>query len=119
MKDETAPPASAESALSFVAGIAGAAVLTPVGLYLVYALTGGVRVSPRAIGFDLSFSSIPMACFMALGLVEWVWLLPLILLLRRRGRPELAKGLLAGGAIIALLNAGGWGLAGLLFRAHR
>jgi hypothetical protein len=51
-----------------------------------------------------------IAYWLFIGVIQWIYLLPgavLALALRRR---QLAKGLLLGGAIVAGLNLGAWGL---------
>jgi hypothetical protein len=43
------------------------------------------------------------------GVVQFAWLLPLYLHFQKRGQFETAKGILIGGGIAFLLNAGCWG----------
>jgi len=45
-----------------------------------------------------------------LGLVQFLYMIPAILIARKRGQPNLAKGLIIGAAATFLLNAGCWAL---------
>src|SRR5262249_6261391 len=42
----------------------------------------------------------------AIGLTQWAYVIPLAIILRRKGRNPMAKGMLIGGSIMMLLNAG-------------
>lgn len=58
----------------------------------------------------------PVAAFLFLGIgaSQWLWLVPLSRRFKNRGEVEKAKGVVSGGWIVFLLNAGCWGLFGLL-----
>jgi len=47
------------------------------------------------------------------GALQVIWLTPLYLLFKRRGRKETAKGVLILAGIVFLLNAGCWGMIGI------
>ena len=45
-----------------------------------------------------------------IGVSQWLYIVPAILIARRTGRPGLAKGFVIGASITFLLNAACWGL---------
>lgn len=47
-----------------------------------------------------------------IGVAQWLRLYPYARWLRAYGRPERAKGVISGGWMIFLINAGCWGLFG-------
>lgn len=52
--------------------------------------------------------------FLGVGVSQWLWLVPLSRRMKAQGKVETAKGVITGGWIVFLLNAGCWGLFGLL-----
>jgi len=41
----------------------------------------------------------------AIGLTQWAYIMPLVIILRKKGRNPMAKGMCIGGAVMMLLNA--------------
>jgi hypothetical protein len=62
---------------------------------------------------------IPAFMSLGIGLVQWLWLVPFARSRRSAGRPEFAKGVMSGGWIVLLLNAGCWGIIGGAFLLKR
>jgi len=69
-----------------------------------------------AFGFKLLISdprmvnSIAESWLFYPGLWQFIWNLPFYLWYRKHGQPETANGILIGSGILALLNAGCWGI---------
>jgi hypothetical protein len=53
------------------------------------------------------------AVLVFIGVSQLVYMIPAVLIARRRGRVALAQGLALGAALTFLLNAGCWGLIGM------
>jgi formate-dependent nitrite reductase membrane component NrfD len=45
-----------------------------------------------------------------IGVVQLAWIIPMVITFRRKGKTEMAKGIIIAAAITFLLNAGCWGL---------
>lgn len=61
-------------------------------------------------------SGLVFASLMGIGITQWLWLTPLAYRFRKHGYPSLAKGIITGGWMVLLINAGCWGLVGFNLR---
>jgi hypothetical protein len=78
----------------------------------VQALTSGAAGGQGQENLWLYISIAAGVCLLLIGLSQLVYMVPAIVIARRRGRADLAQGLLIGLAVTFLLNAGCWGLFG-------
>ena len=83
--------------------VAGAVLLA------VQTLTSGGQTQEN---FALYVSIAAGVCLLLIGISQLVYMVPAIVIARRRGRPDLVQGLAIGLAVTFLLNAGCWGLFG-------
>jgi hypothetical protein len=84
----------------------------PLGLVVGALLFALARTAGGGEGLALYVSIVAGASLLLIGLSQLVYMVPAIVIARRRGRVELAQGLAIGLAVIFLLNAGCWGLFG-------
>ncbi len=100
--DPVNPPTGSDSAGPVVLGV----LLTAALHAGAFALGAGLmNILPS--NDQLMFLIIGLGGF---GLVQLVWMLPAFFLARSRGRTGLAKGMLIGMALTAVLNVGCWGM---------
>jgi hypothetical protein len=89
-------------AFGFVLGI----VLNALFIWAAFALVGVVPANVFSHGID----AMEVYGMMFIGAVQFIWQLPVILLLRWKGRKSLALGVILAASVTALLNATCWGL---------
>jgi hypothetical protein len=87
--------------------VAGAVLLA------VQTLTSGGQSQEN---FALYVSIAAGVCLLLIGISQLVYMVPAIVIARRRGRADLVQGLAIGLAVTFLLNAGCWGLFGAASR---
>ena len=82
-------------------------------IFSVQALTSGPSGGPAQDSLWLYISIAAGICLLLIGLSQLVYMVPAIVIARRRGRADLVQGLTIGLAATFLLNAGCWGLLGV------
>ncbi len=87
-------------------------VLAGLLIFAVQALTSGASGGPAQDSLWLYISIAGGICLLLIGLSQLVYMVPAIVIARRRGRTDLVQGLTIGLAATFLLNAGCWGLLG-------
>ena len=71
-------------------------------------LVGALHLLQLLVGFI--FPPVLAFSFFFIGLTQLVYVIPAILIVRRKGRPDIVKGIIIGAAVTFLLNAACYGL---------
>jgi len=76
----------------------------------------GLTIAGGILGLVLLAVYIGMVILLGIGLVQLCWIIPVSLSYKKRRETETVKGILIAAGITFLLNAGCWGMAGVVMR---
>ena len=88
----------------------GLGFLMAIGLHIVVLGALWFLVGPLSGWSSALLANVWFVALLGIGIAQLVYLLPAILMARRRGRPGIAKGIIVAASLTALLNATCWGL---------
>jgi hypothetical protein len=88
----------------------GLGFLLAIGLHIAVLGTLWFLVLPLSGWSSGWLATVWFVGLLGIGVAQLVYLVPAILMARRRGRPGIAKGIIIAASLTALLNATCWGL---------